>query len=528
MTLDHLPAGLRRTHGCGDPRPADAGSRAVVMGWVARRRDLGSLIFIDLRDRSGMLQVVFNKETFPETHEMAQELRSEFVIAAEGRLVRRDQQTVNPSIPTGEVEMVAERLLVLNDARTPPFPVEDEMNTAEETRLHYRYVDLRRPRLQANIILRHKIVLEIRRHMSEQGFLEIETPVLTRSTPEGARDYLVPSRVQQGSFYALPQSPQLFKQILMISGFDRYFQIVRCFRDEDLRADRQPEFTQLDVEMSFAQPEMIFELMEPLMQRVFAVAGKKIETPFPRLSYEEAIRKYGSDKPDLRLPPLETVNAAFSGAEIESLGVPAAMPLVAIRVPGCGGLSRKEREPLREFAIERGIKCFDDMNSLEKKLPGPVSAVRKQAGATADDLVLLCGAPGASSPDADPASVKRRETAVYTAAGALRLFAGQKFADRHGLLRQDDYRFLWVVDFPMFDYDEDQGRFMAMHHPFTSPRDESLELLESDPSAVKAKAYDLVLNGVELGGGSIRIHRKEVQRRIFRALGFSEIGRAHV
>ncbi|MBI2816578.1 MAG: aspartate--tRNA ligase [Acidobacteria bacterium] len=521
MTLDCLPVDLRRTKYCGDFRPADAGSRAVVMGWVSRRRDLGSLIFIDLRDRSGVLQVVVNRERFPEAHGKAEELRSEFVIAAEGAVVRRSPETYNPAIATGEVELVAERLYVLNDARTPPFPVEDEVNTSEETRLHYRFVDLRRPRMQSNIMLRHRIVLEIRRYMSEQGYFEIETPFLTRSTPEGARDYLVPSRVQPGCFYALPQSPQLFKQILMISGFDKYFQIVRCFRDEDLRADRQPEFTQLDVEMSFAQPELIFDLIEPLMQRVWATAGKEIKLPFPRLTYDEAMCKYGSDKPDLRLPPLHDVKHHFSDGERESLAIDPALPLIAFRVPGCGALSRKEREPFRDFAVERGIKCFDDMNNMEKKLPGPVAKVRKAVEGSADDLILLVGAPAAPGSQAS-AITKCRETAVFTAAGALRLFAGQKYADRHGLLRQDDYRFLWVVDFPMFEYDENESRYSAMHHPFTSPRDECLDLLETDPSAVKAKAYDLVLNGVELGGGSVRIHRKEVQRRIFRALGFSE------
>jgi len=522
MTLDHLPAELRRTCGCGEFRPADAGSRAVAMGWVSRRRDLGSLIFIDLRDRSGILQVVFNKETFPEPHERAQDLRSEFVIAAEGQVVRRSQDTFNQAIPTGEVELVAERLYILNDARTPPFPVEDDVSTAEETRLHYRFVDLRRPQMQSNLILRHKVNFEIRRAMAEQGYLEIETPFLTRSTPEGARDYLVPSRVQPGSFYALPQSPQLFKQLLMISGFDKYFQIVRCFRDEDLRADRQPEFTQLDVEMSFAQPELIFELIEPLMQRVWAVAGRQIQPPFPRLTYDEAIRQYGSDKPDLRLPPLHNAKELFTAEERESLAIDPALPLAAFRVPGCGGLSRKEREPFREFAIEQGIKCFDDMNNMEKKLPGPVGEIRKLVAATADDLTLLVGAPPQPARAADPSESKRREAAVYAAAGALRLFAGQKYADRHGLLRPDDYRFLWVVDFPMFEYDEQEKRYAAAHHPFTSPTDECLDKLETDPASVKAKAYDLVLNGVELGSGSIRIHRKEIQRRIFGALGMNE------
>ena len=522
MTLDHLPPHLRRTRGCGEFRSEHASSRAVAMGWVARRRDLGSLIFIDLRDRTGILQVVFNREKVPAAHSRAEELRSEYVIAVEGEIVRRDPQTVNPAIPTGEVELAADRLYLLNDARTPPFAIEDEITTAEETRLRYRFLDLRRPQMQARIILRHRIAFEIRRYMSEQGYLEIETPFLTRSTPEGARDYLVPSRIQPGCFYALPQSPQLFKQLLMISGFDKYFQIVRCFRDEDLRADRQPEFTQLDIEMSFAQPEMIFELIEPLIQSLWAVAGNKIQFPFPRISYDQAMTQYGSDKPDLRLPPLHDAKPLFGAIEIESLSVDPAMPLVAFRVPACGSLSRKEREPFRDFAAERGIKCFDDMNHLEKKLPDPVAGVRKLVGAAAEDLILLVGAPAQPSAANGAASVKRRETAVYTAAGALRLFAGQKYAERHGLLRQDEYRFLWVVDFPMFEYDEQERRYMAMHHPFTSPCDESLDKLETDPASVQAKAYDLVLNGVEVGGGSIRIHRQDIQRRVFRALGMTD------
>ncbi|HEV8613725.1 MAG TPA: aspartate--tRNA ligase, partial [Gemmatimonadales bacterium] len=515
MTLDHLPLDLRRTHGCGELRPSHAGARAVVMGWVSRRRDLGSLIFIDLRDRSGVLQVVFNRETVPREHARAEELRSEFVIAVEGSVVQRDPQTFNRTLATGEVELAVQRLYILNDARTPPFPVEDDVATAEETRLRYRFLDLRRPRMQANIQLRHQIVLEVRRFMSERGFLEIETPFLTRSTPEGARDYLVPSRVQPGSFYALPQSPQLFKQLLMISGLDKYFQIVRCFRDEDLRADRQPEFTQVDVEMSFAQPEMVFEVIEPLMQRVCAVAGIETPLPFPRLTYDEAIRRYGTDKPDLRLPPLEGVRHLFTAEDRKALGMDPDLPFVAVRLPGCGGISRKERDELRQFISERGLKCFDDLRHLEKNFPSQVGEARKLTGAAADDLVLLVAAPAERR-------AQLRDAAVYAAAGELRMLAGQKYAERHGLLRAGDYRFLWVTDFPMFEYDEQEKRFVAMHHPFTSPQEGSLDQLETDPGAVKAKAYDLVLNGSEIGGGSIRIHRQDIQRRVFAAIGFSE------
>ncbi|OFV96767.1 MAG: aspartate--tRNA ligase [Acidobacteria bacterium RIFCSPLOWO2_12_FULL_54_10] len=527
MNLDHLPEHWRRTHLCGEFRPNHAGATAIVMGWVARRRDLGSLIFIDLRDRSGIFQVVFNKETNPEAHMRAEELRSEYVIAGEGKIVQRDPATYNSSLPTGEVEMFAGKLCILNDARTPPFPVEDDIATSEDSRLRYRYVDLRRPRMQRNLILRHEINLEIRRFLDELGFLEIETPVLTRSTPEGARDYLVPSRVQQGSFYALPQSPQLFKQILMIAGLDKYFQIVRCFRDEDLRADRQPEFTQVDLEMSFAQPEIIFEVIEPLIEIIFKVAGISIETPFPRLTYQEAMQLYGSDKPDLRLPPLFLVGQLFNEVEMKKLGTDPALPLVAVLVPGCGGLSRKEREEFRTFAGNRDAKVFDDLRHMEKNFPKQVAEIRSITKATPEDLILLVAAPAqpGSHPDQVPPAqppVKLHDVAVYTAAGALRLHAAQKYADRHNLLRSDVYRFLWVLDFPMFEYDEQDKRYVAMHHPFTSPQEATLEYLETNPAAVRAKAYDLVLNGVEIGGGSIRIHRPDIQRRVFRALGFTE------
>jgi aspartyl-tRNA synthetase len=521
MTLDHLPANLIRTHRCGELRPNHDDSRAVAMGWVARRRDLGSLIFIDLRDRTGVLQVVFNKETQSAIHARAEELRAEYVVAVEGKIIRRKAETVNSNIATGEVELVAERLLILNDARTPPFPLDDDGSINEDTRLRYRFVDLRRAAMQANLELRHRVNRETRRVMSEHGFLEIETPILTRSTPEGARDYLVPSRVQPGSFYALPQSPQLFKQLLMISGFDRYFQIVRCFRDEDLRADRQPEFTQLDVEMSFPQFELIFEVIEKLLVELWAEAGFKIERPFLRMSYDEAMARYGSDKPDLRLPAMHSVRDCFTDADRESLGIESSLPFVAFAVPGCGGLSRKERDEFRQYGVERGVKVFDDLRHMEKNLPDAVRAIRAAVAPKENDLVLLVGAP-AGQATSDAAAARIRATAVYSAAGSLRLFAGQKYASRHGLLKPDDFRFLWVLDFPMLEWNEEDKRFAAMHHPFTSPTDDTLDKLESDPGAVRAKAYDIVLNGTEIGGGSIRIHRKDVQSRIFRALGMTE------
>jgi aspartyl-tRNA synthetase len=587
MTLDHLPADLRRTHGCGEPRPSDAGKRAVVMGWVSRRRDLGSLIFIDLRDRSGVLQVVFNCETFAEAHARAEELRSEYVVAAVGNVVRRSQETFNPSIPTGEVELVAERIYILNDARTPPFPVEDLLSIPDELRLdyfleltkteraslgvtideairlRYRFVDLRRPQMQANFELRHRINQETRRYMSEREFLEIETPFMTRSTPEGARDYLVPSRVQPGCFYALPQSPQLFKQILMISGFDKYFQIVRCFRDEDLRADRQPEFTQLDVEMSFAQPQIIFELIEPLMQAYCNVAEqhwkkewprrlqnlrpderkkrenmrKPIECtpPFPRLTYDEAMSQYGTDKPDLRyearivsLDSLVSVKLAHEfGIMTPIIGFKFSQQNLRISPP----LSKTAIKTLIQGVIERAHNSLPELKARQDESGRPALFI---------DWCLV----GGDAKILRDAELARSLQAVLGAVPGDVLFLGAvrgpgRLRDPYlphrcfDLLRNEvrgdtkDFepqskRFLWVTDFPMFEYDEQEKRYVAMHHPFTSPTDETLDKLESDPGAVKAKAYDLVLNGTEIGGGSIRIHRKDVQSRVFRALGMTE------
>ncbi|MCS6953824.1 MAG: aspartate--tRNA ligase [Bryobacterales bacterium] len=510
VPLDFL-GDLRRTHTCGELRACHAGARALLMGWVHRRRDLGGVIFIHLRDRDGVTQVVFHAEADPELHRKAELLRSEYVVAVEGRVERRAAETVNPAIATGEVELVAERLWILNDAKTPPFPMEDNVDVSEEVRLKYRYVDLRRPRMQRNIILRSKISFAVRQQLYAMGFLEIETPFLTRSTPEGARDYLVPSRLQPGCFYALPQSPQLFKQLLMVGGYEKYFQIVRCFRDEDLRADRQPEFTQIDLEMSFPQPERIFEVVEPVVQAACRVAGFEVEAPFPRLSYEQAMRSYGSDKPDLRLPPFHTVEDLFAETALASDG----LPLVAIRIPGAAGASRKEREELKTYGGERGLRVYDDVKRLERDFPGPVAAVRERAAATPDDLLLLAGWNG-------PPRGHRPAETVLQACGQLRLFAGQKFNDRHRLLDPRKLCWLWVVDFPMFEWNDEEQRWDAAHHPFTSVHEEDLDKLLSDPAACRAKSYDLVLNGVELGSGSIRIHRRDVQAKVFRALGFSD------
>jgi aspartyl-tRNA synthetase len=534
MKLDFL-GNLRRTHCCGDLRPAHAGQQAVLMGWVARERDLGSLIFIDLRDRTGISQVVFNRDRVPAAHQRAAELGREYVIAVRGQVVHRDPKTFNPELKTGEVELAAEEILVLNDARTPPFSMDDTAEVAEETRLRYRFLDLRSPRMQANIDLRHRIAAEIRRYMTEQGFFEIETPFMTRSTPEGARDYLVPSRVQPGSFYALPQSPQLFKQILMIAGFDRYFQIVRCFRDEDFRADRQAEFTQLDLEMSFPQQERVFEVVEPLLIRLAALAGVEVKPPFPRLKYDEAIRLYGSDKPDLRLPPLVRVNELFTADELARLKFDPKLPLVAFRAPRCAGLSRKERDDLAQFIADRDARGFADLRltesglegALVKNLPEAARRVAEAVGAQAGDLIPLVAAALGPEPHREEMppvgpAVTPHDAPIFNAAGALRLHLGQKYNDLHQLLNPRDFRFLWVTDFPMFEWNKDEGRWMAAHHPFTSPHEQDMDRLESDPGAVRALAYDVVLNGTELGSGSIRIHRRDVQSKIFRALGFGE------
>jgi len=519
LQLDAL-GDLQRTQYCGDLRLAHAGEQAVLMGWVQRRRDLGALLFLDLRDRAGLCQVVINREANPELHARASHLRSEYVIAVSGQVVRRDPSTLNPNIGTGEVELIAQRLYVLNDARTPPFLLDADPVAAEETRLKYRYVDLRRPEMQRNLRLRHEVAAAVRRYFDGNGFLEIETPFMTRSTPEGARDYLVPSRVQPGTFYALPQSPQLFKQILMIGGCDRYFQIVRCFRDEDLRADRQPEFTQIDVEMSFPTMESIFAMVEGMLVAAFAAGGYRITTPFPRLTWEAAMMAYGSDKPDLRLPAMVDVSSAFAPEELEQLKLRADLPLFAIRIPQVGDLSRRERDELRPLVAERPVRLFEDFSRLAKAFPTTAARVQERSGAEAGDLLVLVGAPledGKAAGDA-----RRQRLALCGHAGALRLALGQRFAERHGRLDPKDFRLLWVTSFPMFEWDAEGQRWSAAHHPFTSPLDEDLGRLVSDPGAVKAKAYDIVLNGTELGSGSIRIHQTEVQAAIFRQLGMSD------
>jgi aspartyl-tRNA synthetase len=511
--LDFL-GNLKRTHYCGALHASDADRDAIVMGWVHRRRDLGNLLFLDVRDRTGIVQVVFNKETQPEAHAKAEHVRSEYVVAVEGRVVKR--QKANPEIATGEIELIAGKLHILNNAKTPPFQVEEEINAAEETRLRYRYLDLRRPKPHANLALRHKIVLEIRRTMDEMGFLEVETPMLTRSTPEGARDYLVPSRVHHGQFYALPQSPQIFKQILMIGGLDRYFQIVKCFRDEDLRADRQPEFTQLDLEMSFPRQEDIFGVIEKVMVNACAVAGIKATAPFPHMLYKDCIRKYGSDKPDMRFGmELHEVTNCFPEEAKSKLQIEG--NVFAIAAPGAASYSRKQLDELTEKAKSLGARgayfvklAPEGTTSTVEKLIGAenVKKLAEASGAKTDDLVVAVSA---------KEQIKGTEAAALIA-GQLRLQLGEAL----GAIDKTQWKFLWLTGFPLFEWSEADKTWVSAQHPFTGIVDEDLEKLESAPWEVRSKGYDLVLNGYELGSGSIRIHRQDIQERLFKALGLSE------
>jgi aspartyl-tRNA synthetase len=511
--LDFL-GDLKRTHYCGVLQAADAGRGVVVMGWVHRRRDLGNLLFLDVRDRSGIVQVVFNKETQAEAHAKAEQARSEFVVAVEGNVVKREK--ANPEIATGEIELVATRLHILNTAKTPPFPIEDEIHAAEETRLRYRYLDLRRPKPHGNLALRHKMVLEMRKAMDEMGFIEVETPMLTRSTPEGARDYLVPSRVHHGQFYALPQSPQIFKQILMIGGLDRYFQIVKCFRDEDLRADRQPEFTQLDLEMSFPRQEDIFNVIENVMVRVCAVAGIEVQGPFPHMLYKDAIRKYGSDKPDLRFGmELREVTDCFPAEARLKLQIEG--NVFAFAAPGGASYSRKQLDELAEKAKSAGARgayfvklAAEGTTSTVEKLIGAenVTKLTEACGAKTGDLVVAVSA---------KEQIKGTEAAALVA-GQLRLHLGEAL----GAIDKMQWKFLWLTGFPLFEWSESERIWASAQHPFTGIVDEDLEKLESAPWEVRSKGYDLVLNGYELGSGSIRIHRQDVQERVFKALGLSQ------
>jgi aspartyl-tRNA synthetase len=544
--LDFL-GNLERTHLCGDLRAAHAGQQVVLMGWVNRRRDHGNLIFLDLRDRSGIAQIVLDKELVPLGHQKGEQVRPEYVVAAVGKVRLRDMDAINPKMPTGEIEIEATELRILNDTRLAPFSPAEEAIQNEEVRLKYRYIDLRREEMQRNFKLRHDITLAIRESMSQQGFLEIETPILTKSTPEGARDFLVPSRVHPGEFYALPQSPQIFKQILMISGFDRYFQIARCFRDEDLRADRQLEFTQVDLEMSFPRREHVFAVVEKFLAAAFAAAGVALATPFPRITYDDSMRRFGTDKPDLRLPGLTDVRPAFTDAALATLQIDPALPVVALRIPNVGELSRKEREdnhPL--FDQKKGAKFMDDFKRLAKSFPEAAVKVRELSGAAEADFVIIVAGdpthPVKASDTKFEGRLSEREINVYAAAGNFRTELAKKYADRHGAFKVTEqtvvdaqtrgvadqvdgtkaFNPIWIVDFPMFEYDLASGKWMPAHHPFTAPYEADMANLVSDPASVRADCYDLAMNGLELGSGSIRIHRKDVQQQIFQSLGISD------
>jgi aspartyl-tRNA synthetase len=521
--LDHLGE-LERTHSCGELRAEDAGKEVVLMGWVAVRRDFGPLTFVDLRDRDGVTQIVFDAEDAAEAHARAKEVRGEYVVAVRGEVAARDEAQRNPKLATGDVEVQAREILVLNEARTPPFQLDapQEKLAAEEVRLKYRYLDLRRPFFQKNLRLRASVVGEIHRYMDSQGFTEIETPILIKSTPEGARDYVVPSRLYTGRFYALPQSPQIFKQLCMIAGLDKYYQIARCFRDEDLRADRQPEFTQLDVEFSFATREQVYRLIEGLLVRVFRLVGAELQAPFERLTYAEAVRRFGSDKPDLRFgmelqdlaPALAGTTFAPFAAALERGG-----EVKALVVKGGAHLSRKQLDELQEFAKRYGagalawVKLGDELSSSLLKALGDEAVMRVSSEARAEkgDAILI---------------VAGKASVVAASLGALR----NEVARREKLIPSNTYAPLWVTEFPMFEYQEDDGRFYAMHHPFTSPLDEDLTAFERAVEGgethllgqLRAKAYDAVVNGIEVAGGSIRIHRRDVQRLVFKALGLTE------
>ncbi len=508
--------GLHRTHRCTEVSNKLIDENVTVMGWVQKRRNLGSLIFIDLRDRSGLLQVVFDEPQIgTEGFNKAGELRSEFVIAVEG-VVKKREAAINENLKTGDIEIIAKSLRILSEAETPPFPIEEGINTKDELRLKHRYLDLRRPDLQSNLILRSKVCNIVRSFLCDEGFIEIETPILQKSTPEGARDYLVPSRIHPGEFYALPQSPQLFKQLLMCSGFDRYFQIAKCFRDEDLRADRQPEFTQIDMELSFVDMEDVLDVNERLIAKVFKEAlDVDVKLPLKRMPWQEAMDRFGSDKPDIRfgMELTDVTNVVkgcgfgvFTGA-IENGG-----SVRGINVSGQGSMSRKKIDKLVEYAKGCGAKglaylCINEDGTYkssfakfmkEEELDNLVNAMEGKPG----DLLLFA---------ADSNKI------VWEVLGSLRCELGKEL----GLIPEDEFAFLWITDFPLFEYSEEQGRYVAMHHPFTMPYEEDIDYIVSDPGKVRAQAYDIVLNGCELGGGSIRIHREDVQEKMFEALGFT-------
>ncbi len=507
----------KRTHTCGQLREENIGQLVVLNGWVAIRRDLGGVIFIEMRDRHGITQVVFEPSYNNESYEKAKKLRNEFVISIEGKVRKRPEGTENPALPTGQIDVMVDKLIILNYAETPPFALENNVEASEDLRLKYRYLDLRRSEMQKNLLLRHKMYLLTRKYFDENGFVEVETPVLMKSTPEGARDFLVPSRIHKGKFYALPQSPQTYKQLLMIAGLDRYFQIVKCFRDEDLRADRQPEFTQIDVEMSFADVEDIFEIVEGLMKIFFKeILNVDLNTPLPRLSFEEAMEKYGSDKPDLRFGlEMTTLNDLFANSQFRVFkdAVSNNEIITSLLAKGCGDYTRNQLDVLTDFAKKLGAGGLIWMRVKENELDAPIAKfltdeekkniIAKMKAEAGDLIFILSG----------------KQLKTLSIMGSLRL----EMAKRMNLFSADaPPSLLWVTDFPLFEWDEETKRFYAMHHPFTSPRIEDILFMESNPAKVKARAYDLVLNGNEIAGGSIRIHDSDLQAKMFRALGISD------
>ena len=505
-----------RTHTCGELTQQNVGENVVLNGWVDRRRDLGGVIFIWIRDRYGITQVVFQEEINKEAYSLGKELRNEFVISVEGKVRKRPADAVNEELKTGQIDVLVDRLIILNESETPPFAIKNDTEAFEDLRLKYRYLDLRRPELQKNLLLRHKMYQLVRKYFDENNFVEIETPVLMKSTPEGARDYLVPSRIHKGKFYALPQSPQTYKQLLMISGFDRYFQIVKCFRDEDLRADRQPEFTQIDVEMSFVDQENVFEVVEGLMKELFKqIWNLDLNIPLSRLTYDEAMEKYGSDKPDLRFDlQLNTLNSIFTNSEFKILkeAIDNNNIITGINAKGCGKYSRSQIDLLSEFAKQLGSKGLIWIKVKADGIDSPVAKFLSNNetdelisvfNAVEGDLILILAG-------------NKQKTLQQI--GSLRL----EIAKREGLISDNtNHSLLWVTDFPLFEWDEETKRFYAMHHPFTSPRIEDIQFLDKNREKVKARAYDLVLNGNEIAGGSIRIHNAELQSKMFKALDIS-------
>ena len=504
---------MRRTHTCCELGVENVGTEVVLMGWVQRRRDHGGVIFIDLRDKNGLTQVVFNPEVSPTIHAKAHVMRSEYVIGIRGNVKKRLEGMTNPKLKTGEIEVFATELKIFNTAETPPFMIEDHVDVSENIRLKFRHIDLRRPLLQKNIFTRHKTAVFIRQYLNDHGFIDIETPVLTRSTPEGARDYLVPSRVNSGMFYALPQSPQIFKQLLMISGFDRYYQIVKCFRDEDLRADRQPEFTQIDMEMSFVGEDDVMEITENMMVNLFRdLLEKDLQTPFPHLSYEDAVGRFGLDKPDIRFD-LELIDISDivenAGFKVFSDTVKKGGIVKAINAKGCIDFTRKEIDDLTDLVTVYRAKGLAWIKVREDSWQSPIAkfftddekqALAQRIDMHPGDLVFF---------------VADQPKITNEALGQLRNFLGKKL----GLIQEDSFSFVWITRFPLLEFDENEGRNQALHHPFTAPLEEDYGLLEGDPLSVRSRAYDLVLNGSEIGGGSIRIHQRELQERVFAALG---------